>query len=38
MEEDPYASPTEFDLALQREIDRALTEAATGTAADLLSP
>ena len=38
MEEDPYASPTEFDLALQQERDRTLTEAATGSAADLLSP
>ena len=38
MEEDPYASPTEFDMALQRERARQIESAATGTAEDLLSP
>ena len=38
MEEDPYASPTEFDMALQRERVRQIESAATGTAEDLVSP
>ena len=38
MTDDPYASSSDFDLALPRERERTLASAATGTAADLSTP